>query len=66
MVDDCPMIEVCPGYDRDRRRCLIRPGDCEFSRAEGEAELTFDTTKAVPPDATAYAVAPGLEEYLAR
>ena len=37
MVEDCPMTEDCPGYDRDRRMCLIRPGDCEFSPADDEA-----------------------------
>jgi hypothetical protein len=47
------MTEDCPGYDRDRRTCLIRPGDCDFSPADGEAELTFETAKAVPPDAAA-------------
>ena len=32
MVDDCPMTEDCPGYDRDRRMCLIRPGETSSSR----------------------------------
>ena len=47
------MTEDCPGYDRDRGVCLIRPGDCEFSPADGEAELTFTTPEAVTPDASA-------------
>ena len=34
-VDECPMTRDCPGYDRDRMVCLIRPGDCEFSPAGG-------------------------------
>jgi hypothetical protein len=53
MVDDCPMTEDCPGYDRDRRMCLIRPGDCDFSPADDEAEHTFTTPGAVTPDASA-------------
>ena len=32
MIDDCPMTEVCPGYDRDSQVCLIHPGDCDFSQ----------------------------------
>ncbi len=35
-VDDCPMTEECPGYDRDRAVCLIRPGDCAFSPARAD------------------------------
>ena len=31
MLDECPMTEECPGYDRDRRVCLLRPADCEFA-----------------------------------
>jgi hypothetical protein len=46
MVDECPMTEDCPGYDRDRRTCLIRPGDCEFSPADGEAVLIVETPEA--------------------
>jgi hypothetical protein len=48
MVDECPMTEDCPGYDRDRRMCLIRPGDCEFSPADGEAVLIVETPEAQP------------------
>ena len=53
MVDECPMTDECPGYDRDRRMCLIRPDDCEFSPADGEVEPTFKTAEARTPDATA-------------
>jgi hypothetical protein len=55
MVDECPMTEDCPGYDRDRRSCLLRPGDCEFSPADGEAVLVFETLEALTPDASAEA-----------
>jgi hypothetical protein len=48
MVDDCPMTEDCPGYDRDRRVCLIRPGDCEFSPAESDTVLVVETPEAQP------------------
>ncbi len=50
MVDECPMTEDCPGYDRDLQTCLIRPGDCEFRPADGEAALTFETPEALPLD----------------
>ena len=53
MVDECPMTEDCPGYDRDLRMCLIRPGDCEFNPADGDAALSFETPKALTPDASA-------------
>ena len=53
MVDDCPMTEECPGYDRDRRVCLLRPGDCDFSPADTEAELTVKPPEAVTPVASA-------------
>jgi hypothetical protein len=42
MVDDCPMTADCPGYDPDRQLCLVHPGDCEFSPADGEAPLLFE------------------------
>jgi hypothetical protein len=51
MVDECLMTEDCPGYDRDRRMCLLRPGDCEFRPADGEAALTFEASEALTPDA---------------
>jgi hypothetical protein len=44
--DDCPMTAECPGYDRDRRRCLFRPGDCEFApeAADNAAAQADDRT----------------------
>ncbi len=53
MLDECPMTEDCPGYDRDRRVCLLRPDDCEFSPADREASLAFDAPEAPTPDASA-------------
>jgi hypothetical protein len=53
MLDDCPMIEDCPGYDRDRRMCPLRPGDCEFSPVDGEAVLTYETPEVLKPDVSA-------------
>jgi len=50
MIDECPMTEDCPGYDRDRRMCLIRPDDCEFSPAHGESDLTFETPEVPSPE----------------
>ena len=47
MIAECPMAEDCPGYDRDLRMCLIRPGDCEFSPADGQAALM---SEALTPD----------------
>jgi len=51
MFDECPMTEDCPGYDRDQRMCLLRPGDCEFSPADGEAALTVETEALTIDDA---------------
>jgi hypothetical protein len=48
MIEECPMTEDCPGYDRDRRVCLLRPGDCEFAPADAEAVLVLETTDAQP------------------
>ena len=56
MLDECPMTEDCPGYDRDLRMCLLRPGDCEFSPADGQAALTFDTPEPLTPAASVEAV----------
>ena len=53
MIDDCPMTEECPGYDRERRMCLVRPDDCEFAPVGGAAALIFETPEASPPDASA-------------
>jgi hypothetical protein len=50
MVEDCLMTEDCPGYDRDRQVCLIRPGDCEFLPADGEAVLMAGTPEAPTPE----------------
>jgi hypothetical protein len=56
MIDECPMTEDCPGYDRDRRTCLLRPGDCEFSPVEGEAVLIVEAPEVLTPDGSAEAV----------
>jgi hypothetical protein len=56
MVDDCPMTRDCPGYDRDREMCLVQPADCEFSTADGEATLVFETPEVLTPDAPEGAV----------
>ena len=48
MVDDCPMTEDCPAYDRDRRMCLVEPGDCEVSTTDGEAAVDLE-----PPEGRA-------------
>ncbi len=56
MIDDCPMTEDCPGYDRDRRVCLLRSVDCEFAPGAGEAALVFEMPDALTPDASAEAV----------
>ena len=53
IVDDCPMTEDCPGYDRGRRMCLLRPDDCEFSPADADAVLPIETPEARTPDASA-------------
>ena len=53
MIDECPMTEDCPGYDRDRRVCLLRPGDCEFAPADSEAVLIVETPETLTPDASA-------------
>jgi hypothetical protein len=52
VIDECPMTENCPGFDRDLRMYLIRPGDCESNLADGEAALTFETPEALTPDAS--------------
>jgi len=45
MLDECPMTEECPGYDRDRRTCLLRPDDCEFSPAGADAAPLIEPTR---------------------
>ncbi len=57
MIDECPMTEDCPGYDRDRQVCLLRPEDCEFAPAHGEAVSTVEALVAPTPDASAEAEA---------
>ena len=56
MIDECTMTEDCPGYDRDLLTCLIRPGDCEFKPADGEAAVGFETPEALTRDASREAV----------
>ena len=53
MIDECPMTEDCPGYDRDGRVCILRPQDCEFAPANREAALTVDTPVAPKADTSA-------------
>jgi len=55
VIDECPMTEDCPGYDRDSRVCLIRPGDCPFLPADGEVALTLEATEMPTPDSTSEA-----------
>ena len=50
VVYECLMTEDCPGYDSDRRVCLIRPDDCEFAPAEGGAAPQSGTSEAPTPD----------------
>lgn len=53
MIEECLMTEDCPGYDRDRRECLLRPEDCEFAPASVEATRIGETPEAPaapPPD----------------
>jgi hypothetical protein len=38
MIDECHMTEDCPGYDRDRRVCLMGSNDCEFAEPHGTAD----------------------------
>jgi hypothetical protein len=53
MIDECLMSEDCPAYDRDRRMCLVHPGDCEFAPADGEAALMIETSEVLTPDTSA-------------
>jgi hypothetical protein len=50
MVDECPMTEECPGYDRDRRSCLVHPDDCEFSPANDETALRSEAPEGSSPE----------------
>lgn len=45
MVDECPMTEECPGYDRDRRVCLLRADDCELAAVAREPAPVFDAPR---------------------
>ena len=54
MVDDCPVREDCPAYDRDARMCLVQPGDCEFSLADGEANPVIEKSGVLTPDTPEY------------
>jgi hypothetical protein len=49
MVDECPMTEECPGFDRERRVCLLRPEDCEFAPPDGDHAPTRWTPPAPKP-----------------
>jgi hypothetical protein len=56
MVAECPMTEDRPGDARDRRMCLVQPGDCESSPADGEAALVLEAPEMRTPDTPADAV----------
>lgn len=55
MIDDCLMTEECPGYDRDRRVCLLRPGDCDIAPADRETDLVFEAPEGAAVDGSAEA-----------
>ncbi len=57
MIDDCPMSEDCPAYDRDARMCLVHPGDCEFWPVDGEAATEIETSDVLAPHTSAEATA---------
>jgi len=50
MIADCPMTEDCPGYDRDRRACLLRAADCEFAPDAEAVPVTDAAQVAEEPD----------------
>ena len=50
------MTEDCPGYDRERQMCLVRPGDCEFLPADGEAAVILEAPALLTPETPAGAV----------
>jgi hypothetical protein len=50
MIDDCPMPDECPGYDRDRGVCLLRPADCEIAPADVESDRVFETADRPAPE----------------
>jgi len=47
------MTEDCPGYDRVRGTCLLRPDDCEFAPGEGEVALPIEAPEALTRDVSA-------------
>ena len=51
-MTDCPMTEECLAYDRDAQVCLVDPGDCEFSPADGEAAQSIEPPEDLTPDAS--------------
>lgn len=57
VIDECPMSEDCPGYDRDSRVCLLRPDGCEFAPTRGEAVPTVESPEGPTPDASSEAMA---------
>jgi hypothetical protein len=51
MIDECPMTEECPGFDRELMACLLRPGDCEFApvvQEQGRVSVTPEPASADP------------------
>jgi hypothetical protein len=56
MVDDCPMTEDCPAYDREREMCLVHPGDCEFSPVDADTALVLNAPEVRTPDTSADAM----------
>ena len=52
MINECLMTEDCPGYDRDERICILRPGDCPFLLADDETVLIAETPEALTTDAS--------------
>ena len=48
-------VRPAPGYDRDRRVCLLRPDDGEFAPADGEAVPTLETPEPLTPGPSAQA-----------
>ncbi len=45
-LDECPATEDCPGFDRERRACLLRREDCDFAPHDGEAAPPLETSGA--------------------
>jgi len=50
MVDDCPMTEDCPGYDRERQTCLVSSGNCDLAHADSQAGPTVEIPETPPPE----------------